>query len=135
MLRRLARHPAVILTALNAAMLAGSLFVSSTVQAFLVGTSWLGLASPAGIALSIACSLLAMAAVIAIVFFAISGDDGRDDGGGEDEDPPPPPEDPDGDPDWWPEFERELAAYLGDPARSRKSPEHALPRAGHAERS
>jgi len=130
----MARHPAVVLTALNAAMLTGSLFVSSTVQAFLVGTSWLGLASPAGIALSMACSLLAMAAVIAIVFLALSGDDGRDDGRGEGDDTPPLPEDPDGDPAWWPEFERDLAAYLGDPARTREPPEHALPRAGHAER-
>jgi len=127
----MARHPAVVLTALNAAMLAGSLFVSSTVQAFLVGTSWLGLASPAGIALSIVCSLLAMAAVVAIVFFAVSADDGRDDGRGGGEDTPPPPDDPDGeDPDWWPEFERELAAYLGDAERTRETPAPALPRSG-----
>ena len=122
------RHPAVVLTALNAAMVAGSLFVSSTVQALLVGTSWLGLASPAGIALSIVCSLLAMAAVIAIVFLAASGDDGRDDGPGGDEDAPPPPEDPDDEPDWWPEFERELATYTGNAERGRELPEPALPR-------
>lgn len=41
------------------------------------------------------------------------GDD-RDDGdggGGQPRDPPSPPGPGNGDPDWWPEFERQFAAY------------------------
>lgn len=41
-------------------------------------------------------------------------DDGRDDyqGGGGGRGPWPPRPSPEGEPDWWPEFERQLTAYL-----------------------
>jgi hypothetical protein len=42
------------------------------------------------------------------------GDDSEDDGGGggQRRDPTPPPRPPDADPLWWPEFERDFAAYV-----------------------
>ena len=39
------------------------------------------------------------------------GDDDHGDGGGGRRRPPPAPSRPGGDPVWWPEFEREFAAY------------------------
>ena len=119
MSHRLVRHPVFLLIALHVAMAVGAIFVSSTVQAFLVGTSWLGLESPPGIVLSVVCSILAMAAVTVIAFLVVSVLGGPDDDGGTDDDPPPEPEGPEGEPDWWPEFERELASYLSERERSR----------------
>ena len=49
-------------------------------------------------------------------------DDGDDDesGGTHRADPPAPITPPDGDPVWWPEFERQLAAYVAARARVRQ---------------
>jgi hypothetical protein len=113
------RHPGLFLMALVVTMLAGSLSVSSTVEVATVGTSWLGLDSAAGLGVSIACSILALVAVAFLVYVGLSagyGEDDDDGRGGDDE--PPAPEGPSGEPVWWPEFERELAAYLREPSRS-----------------
>ena len=116
MARRIVSYPAVILTALTVFMLAGSVFVSSTVQVFLVGTSWLGLAGPPGVGLSVSGAVLSMMAVAAILFVALRPGygDGNDDDGFDDDEPPPAPEGPEGEPAWWPEFEREFAAYSAE---------------------
>jgi len=111
------KHPGLFLMALVVAMLAGSISVSSAVEIVVVGTSWLGLDSAAGLAVSLACSVLALAAVAFLVYVGFSAGHGEDDdwrGGDE----PPAPEGPSGEPVWWPEFERELAAYLHEPSRS-----------------
>jgi hypothetical protein len=77
--------------------------------------------SAAATALAIAGVILAELALLLALFAMLSrwGDDDEDhgdDGGGggpPGRSGPPPPSD-DGDPDWWPEFEREFAAYVGD---------------------
>jgi len=117
----MARHPALSIMVLVVAMLVGSIAVSSTVEVVLVGTSWLGLDSAAGVGLSVAGSILALVVVAVLVFSALDagyGDD--DDGRGRDE--PPAPEGPSGEPVWWPGFEREFAAYLREPTRSGSKP-------------
>lgn len=107
-------------------MLVGSIFVSSTVEVFLVGTSWLGLDSPVGVAASVGCAIVTMAAVAIIMFVAVlddeDDDDDDDDGSGRDGGPPPP-DDPGGEPAWWPQFERDLATYLSDRDRDRSGSE------------
>ncbi len=116
MARRIVSYPAVMLTALTVLMLAGSVFVSSTVQVAVVGTSWLGLDSTPGVGVSVAGAVLAMMGVAAITFTALRPGygDGNDDGGFDDDEPPPAPEGPEGEPAWWPDFERELAAYTSE---------------------
>jgi hypothetical protein len=52
-------------------------------------------------------------------------DDGETGGGGWGRGPTPTCPRPDGEPDWWPEFERQFAAYVGDrrsPALARRDP-------------
>jgi hypothetical protein len=71
--------------------------------------------------LAIGFAFLVMACVAAIVVLVPSqppGDDGDEDGGfgpgGEGPGPRPPdaPREPDSDPEWWPEFEQQFAAYV-----------------------
>jgi hypothetical protein len=53
------------------------------------------------------------------------GGEGRDGGGGKSPNPRAPG--PSSEPDWWPEFERQFAAYLGrhpTPSRRRGRPRH-----------
>jgi hypothetical protein len=116
----------VIVPALIAIMLAGSVLVGSTVQYLAVGTSLLGLDSTAGLGLSIGGSVLAMVAVAVIAFLAFGSDQGhgRDDHGDPgDRVPPTPPKDTFGEPLWWPQFERDLDDYLRGPASDRSEPE------------
>ncbi len=123
---RVARHPVVIFPALILTMLAGSILVGSTVEYFAVGTSRFGLDSSTGVGVSIGGSLLAMAAVVVILFVALGSDqgDGRDDhGDGGSDVPPPAPRDPYGEPLWWPRFEQDFDAYLRQPAGARSEPE------------
>lgn len=47
--------------------------------------------------------------------------DGEDGGGGRRPDPPAPSRPPDGEPVWWPEFEREFAAHVARVARGARS--------------
>jgi len=122
---RAARHPAVILPALIVTMLAGSVLVGSAVEYFAVGTSRLGLDSTTGVGLAIGGSLLAMAAVVAILFLALGTDQGHgdDDHGDGGDDVPPAPKDPFGEPLWWPQFEQDFDTYLREPAGNRSGPE------------
>ncbi len=126
---RAVRHPAVLFPALIVTMLAGSVLFGSTVQYFAVDTSLLGLDSSTGAGVSIAGSLLAMVAVVVIVFLALGTDQGhgRDDygDGGDDVPPPAPPRDPFGEsePLWWPQFEQDLDTYIRQPAGGRGEPE------------
>lgn len=122
---RAARHPAVIFPALILTMLAGCILVGSTVEYFAVGTSRLGLDSSGGAGVSIGGSLLAMVAIVVILFLALGTDQGhgRDDhGDGGSDVPPPAPRDPYGEPLWWREFEQDFDAYLRQPG-SRSEPE------------
>ena len=113
-------------------MLAGSVLLGSAVEFLAVGTSRLGLDSSSGLAISLGGSLIAMLAIVGIVFFALGTDQGhgRDDegdgGGGE---PPPAPRDPFGErePLWWPQFEEDLDAYLRAPAGDRGGEPERLP--------
>ncbi len=125
---RAVRHPAVLFPALIVTMLAGSVLLGSTVQYFAVDTSLLGLDSSTGAGVSIAGSLLAMVAVVGIMFLALGSGHGhgRDDyGDGGDDVPPPAPRDPFGEsePLWWPQFEQDLDTYLRQPAGHRSEPE------------
>lgn len=124
MARRMARHPAVLIAALAVSTLVGAAAVGSLVQVFVVGTSRLGLESPAGVAVSIAVALLSMATIGAIMYVVMRGAGGYDDEdfrrGGEDDGPPPPsPDGPYGEPEWWPEFEAKLGSYLTEAERHR----------------
>ncbi len=115
----LARHPSVIIAALVAATVVGAFAVGSLVQVFVVGTSRLGLESPAGVALSAVCAILASATIVGLMFVVMRGGGGYDDEDfrhGEDDPspPPPPPDGPFGEPEWWAEFEREFATYAGE---------------------
>lgn len=124
MARRLARHPAVLIAALAVSTLLGAAAVGSLVQMFVVGTSRLGLDSPAGVAVSIVVALLSMATIGAIMYVVMRGAGGYDDddfrrGDDDDRPPPPSPDGPWGEPEWWPEFEAELGSYLSDAERRR----------------
>ena len=118
--RRLAEHPVLTVVVLGVIMLTGSIAVSSTVEVALVGTSWLGLDSPAGVGVTIACSILSLMSVALVLFLTLGtggeedDEDWRDGG-----DEPPKPEGPSGEPVWWPGFEEEFAAYLADSQRDR----------------
>ena len=123
MASRVAGHPALGLMALVVVMTTGAMSVSSTVEVALVETSWLGLDSVAGVVMSVACSVLSLGAV-AFLLLALGASDGEDDDDGrEGDDEPPAPEGPSHDPAWWPDFEREFAAYLREPAHSRSGRE------------
>ena len=114
------RHPVLCLMALLVAMTTAAISMSSAVEVFLVGTSWLGLDSAAGVFMSVACSFLSLLAVSFLLLVALVGADGEDDDDGRGGDGEPPvPEGPSGDPAWWPDFEREFAAYLREPEHSR----------------
>lgn len=115
---RLARHPGVIIAALAAATVVGAFSVGSMVQVFVVGTSRLGLDSPAGVALSAVCAILSTATIVALLFVVMRGG-GRDDddfrhGDDDDRTPPPTPDGPFGEPDWWADFEQDFATYTGE---------------------
>ncbi len=117
------QHPGLTFLALVGAMLAGSISVSSVVGFVLVERSWLGLESPAGLGLSVVCSVLALVAVAFLVFVCLSAGYGEDDSDDDDDgrggdDWPPAPEGPSGEPVWWPEFEREFAEHLREPTRT-----------------
>jgi hypothetical protein len=113
-------HPALSLMALVAFMTTGALSVSSTVEMFLVDTSWRGLNSVAGVFVSVACSILSLAAVAFLLLVALGAGGGEDDDHGhEGDDEPPAPQGPSGEPTWWPDFEREFEAYLREPEHSR----------------
>jgi len=121
----MARHPVLLLIALTVVMSVGALSVSSTVEIALVGTSWLGLHSSAGLWVSAACSVLSLAAMLLLLLLLIlSAGGGEDDDDRGDDDEPPAPEGPSGEPAWWPDFERDLDAYLREPERSRSSALH-----------
>lgn len=123
MARRLARHPVLCLVALGVLMLVGSVYVSSTVEVLLVGTSWLGLDSAAGVCFSVAGTIVSLVGIAFLLFVALRTDDGDDDDGRGGDDGPPTPEGPSEDPDWWPGFEREFAAYLHEPEGTRRGDE------------
>lgn len=127
MARRVVTHPGLSLIVLSAVTVAGSISVSSTVEFLAVGTSWLGLDSFAGVCVSVACSILALAAVAFLAFSALSDGDGEDDAGGGDDDEPPAPEGPSGEPAWWPRFEQDFTAYAREPERSRSGRETRSP--------
>ncbi len=118
---RLVRNPAVLIAALTVATVVGAVSVGSLVQVFTVGTSRLGLESPAGIAVSIVLATLSMGTIAAIMVAILRWAGGHDDedwrGGDDDGDEPPPTDGPYGEPDWWPDFERELAAYAAQRER------------------
>lgn len=125
---RAARHPAVLVPALIVIMFAGSVLVGSAVEYFAVGSSRLDLDSETGVGIAIGGSLLAMAAIAAILFLAFGADQGHgggDEGHGGGGVPPLPPRDPFGErePLWWPQFEQDLDAYLREPAGDRRGPE------------
>ncbi len=111
MARFIVRHLGLTMTAMLILTLAGSLSVSSMVEVFAVGTSWLGLDSNAGIFASVVCAVLAVVVVTVICFLVLSAGGGEDDDDRGDDDEPPAPEGPSGEPAWWPAFERELATY------------------------
>ena len=121
--------------ALVVVMTTGAIFIGSTVEMFLVGTSRLGLDSGAGVFVSVACSVLSLAAV-AFLLVALGAGDGHgdDDGGHGGDDEPPSPEGPSGEPSWWPDFERDLAAYLREPEHSRSGRETPSTMPGHSPR-
>ena len=112
-------HPALSVMALLVVMTTGAISVSSTVEMFLVDTSWLGLDSVAGVFVSVACSVLSLVAVAFLLLVILGAGGGADDDdgrGGDDE--PPAPQGPSGEPSWWPDFEREFEAYLREPEHS-----------------
>jgi hypothetical protein len=120
---RLVRHPAVLIAALAVATVVGAVSVGSLVQVVTVGTSRLGLESPAGIALSIVLATLSMGTIAAIMVGILrwaGGGDDEDWRGGDDDAEPPPTDGPYGEPEWWPDFERELAAYAAQRDRRRQ---------------
>lgn len=134
MSHRLVRHPGIIITALAVATLVGAFSVGSMVQVFVVGTSRLGLDSPAGVALSALCASLATATIIGLLLVVMRGGGGGyddDDFRRGDDEPPPPhaPRGPFGEPDWWPSFEQEFAIYVDerDDARRRGRVPASLP--------
>ena len=135
MASRVAGHPALGLMALVVVMTTGAIFVGSTVEMVLVGTSRLGLDSGAGVFVSVACSVLSLGAV-AFLLVALGAGDGHDDddGGHGGDDEPPSPEGPSGEPSWWPDFERDLAAYLREPEHSRSGRETPSTIPGHSPR-
>jgi hypothetical protein len=70
-------------------------------------------AAAAGVA--VAGFVLAEIAVLLALFAVINrwDDDDEDGGEGDRRDPPgPPPPSGDGEPEWWPEFEQEFAAFV-----------------------
>jgi hypothetical protein len=80
-------------------------------------------AGPVGWAAYAAIAAFLIAYMGAVIWFCIwslrrwrPGDDDADEGGGGGSgrrgDPPPPVGPPDCDPEWWPEFERQFAAYV-----------------------
>ena len=117
------RHPAVLIATLFVATLVGAVAVGSLVQVFVVGTSRVGLESPAGVAVSVVLALLSIGTIAAIMVAVARGAGGRDDDdfrSGDDRDKPPPTDGPWGEPEWWPDFERELASYMTDSERGRR---------------
>jgi hypothetical protein len=127
MSRRLVRHPGVIIAALAAATVVGAFSVGSMVQVFVVGTSRLGLDSPAGVALSAVCAALATATIVGLMFVVMRGGGGHDDDdwrhGDDDVPPPPAPDGPYGEPEWWRDFEHEFSTYVREPSHTRRGDE------------
>jgi len=78
--------------------------------------SWIGLVACAVILLAFMAGIIWLAAwsVRGSMVFGEGSGDGDDEagGGGWGLDPTPPNRSPDTDPEWWPEFERQFAAYV-----------------------
>lgn len=107
--RRLATHPATTFTVLLVAPVLAAAAVGSLVRLLVFGTTLLGVDRQAVAAVSVVCAIMATPTVVAIVLALMRGDDGE--GGTRGDDQPPTPEGPSGEPEWWPSFERDFAAY------------------------
>jgi hypothetical protein len=95
-------------------MRAADLLAVTSIGAHGLGSPWFGYAS---IALVLMITIAGIWVLVHVARHEGSGDDddsdrGEDPGGGGPGVPSPPSPRPDGDPDWWPEFERAFASHV-----------------------